>query len=112
MHARSRRLAAWGARPEYLGWSTEPVAEGIEAEVTVVENLGASVLVTTHAGEHRLQLVLDEDDEPAPGARGWVTARAHRTLLFDAASGRRIAPGAEDDGGAVAGEGRPVEAGA
>src|SRR5690606_31118458 len=102
----------WGARPEYLGWSTEPVAEGIEAEVTVVENLGASVLVTTHAGEHRLQLVLDEDDEPAPGARGWVTARAHRTLLFDAASGRRIAPGAEDDGGAVAGEGRPVEAGA
>ncbi|HLV55060.1 MAG TPA: ABC transporter ATP-binding protein [Actinotalea caeni] len=103
----------WGARPEYLGWSTEPVAEGIEAEVTVVENLGASVLVTTHAGEHRLQLVLDEDDEPAPGARGWVTARAHRTLLFDAASGRRIAPeSAEDDGGAVAGEGRPVEAGA
>ena len=80
----------WGARPEYLSWSTEPVTDGIEAEVTVVENLGASVLVTTVAGDDRLQLVLDEDHEPVPGTRGWVTARPHRTLLFDASSGQRL----------------------
>uniref|UniRef100_UPI003B3B847D ABC transporter ATP-binding protein n=1 Tax=Pseudactinotalea sp. TaxID=1926260 RepID=UPI003B3B847D len=88
----------WGARPEYLGWSPTAVADGVEAEVTVVENLGASVLVTAMAGEDRLQLVLDEDDEPEPGSRGWVTMRPHRTLLFDAETGERLdARGVADD---------------
>ncbi|MBZ2196004.1 ABC transporter ATP-binding protein [Occultella gossypii] len=73
----------WGARPEYLKWSTTPVEGGIEAEVSVIENLGASVLVSAHRGETRLQLVLDEDDEPAPGDRGWVLPTPRRSLLFD-----------------------------
>ncbi|WP_163542597.1 ABC transporter ATP-binding protein [Occultella kanbiaonis] len=73
----------WGARPEYLKWSTTPVEGGIEAEVSVIENLGASVLVSVHSGETRLQLVLGEDDEPAPGDRGWVLATPRRSLLFD-----------------------------
>ncbi|SED83489.1 ABC transporter ATP-binding protein [Ruania alba] len=78
----------WGARPEYLGWSAEPPADGggIAAEVTVTESLGATTLVTAHAGAERLQVVVDEDDEPEPGARGWVVAPPRRTLLFDAAS--------------------------
>ncbi|TDE97177.1 ABC transporter ATP-binding protein [Occultella glacieicola] len=76
----------WGARPEYLRWSTEPVDGGIEAEVSVIENLGASVLVSAHSGEVRLQLVVAEDDEPSPGDRGWVVATPRRSLLFDSES--------------------------
>ncbi|MBK5247949.1 MAG: ABC transporter ATP-binding protein [Actinomycetales bacterium] len=76
----------WGARPEYLRWSREPVDGGIPAEVSVTENLGASVLVSAHSGDVRLQLVLGEDDEPSPGDTGWVVATARRSLLFDAAT--------------------------
>ncbi|UFU05229.1 ABC transporter ATP-binding protein [Ruania halotolerans] len=78
----------WGARPEYLGWSSEPLADGagVAAEVTVTESLGATTLVTTHTGDQRIQVVVDEDDEPEPGARGWVVVPPHRTLLFDAES--------------------------
>ncbi|ACQ80800.1 ABC transporter related [Beutenbergia cavernae DSM 12333] len=80
----------WGARPEYLTWSPAQVPDGLAAEVSVVENLGASVLVTVHVGEHRLQLVVGEDDEPAPGGTGWIVPTARRTLLFDADSGSRL----------------------
>ncbi|WP_116950193.1 ABC transporter ATP-binding protein [Jiangella endophytica] len=77
----------WGARPEYLRWSSSPVGDAIGGTVTVVENLGASVLVTLEAGDGVLvQVVVDEDEEPAPGASGWVAVRPDRTLLFDAES--------------------------
>jgi multiple sugar transport system ATP-binding protein len=72
----------WGARPEYLGWSTTPVDGALSGVVTVVENLGASVLVTVESGDVLTQVVVNEDDEPAPGTRGWVVPRPERTLLF------------------------------
>ena len=75
----------WGARPEYLRWSSTEVEGGIPGKVTVSESLGAAALVTAEAaGETLLQLVVDEDDEPAIGSTGWVVARPDRTLLFDA----------------------------
>ncbi|AYY13892.1 ABC transporter ATP-binding protein [Actinobacteria bacterium YIM 96077] len=80
----------WGARPEYLRWSTEPVEDSIEGSATIVENLGAAALVTVDAGGTLIQLVVDEDDEPEMGARGWVVPRIDRTLLFDGASGELI----------------------
>ena len=73
----------WGARPEYLGWSNDPVAGGIRAKVTVTESLGASVLLSVTSGGTRLQLVVPEDDAPAPGSTGWVVVSARRSLLFD-----------------------------
>jgi len=80
----------WGARPEYLHWSTGPMAGAISAEVSVTENMGASVLVSVTSGEHRLQLVVPEDDAPQPGDTGWVRATARRSLLFDPESTERI----------------------
>ncbi|WP_129663949.1 ABC transporter ATP-binding protein [Phytoactinopolyspora endophytica] len=74
----------WGARPEYLRWSSSPVDGAVEGSVTIVENLGASALITVEAQEMLIQVVVDEDDEPSPGTRGWVVARHDRTLLFDA----------------------------
>jgi multiple sugar transport system ATP-binding protein len=80
----------WGARPEYLEWSatalSSTVENALEGTVTVVENLGASVLVTLQVGDAAIQVVVDEDHEPEPGAQGWVTTRPGRTLLFDADS--------------------------
>ncbi|WP_149203032.1 ABC transporter ATP-binding protein [Actinotalea subterranea] len=73
----------WGARPEYLRWSVERLDDAVEARVEVVENLGASVLLTATVGDHRLQVVVPEEDAPAAGARGWVQANARRSLLFD-----------------------------
>jgi multiple sugar transport system ATP-binding protein len=80
----------WGARPEYLRWSSTSVDDAIEGGTTVVENLGASVLVTVEADDALIQVIVDEDDEPAPGTRGWVVPRADRTLLFDADSGELL----------------------
>jgi multiple sugar transport system ATP-binding protein len=80
----------WGARPEYLSWSAEDVAAGIPAEVTVTENLGATVLLSVQSGEHRLQLVVAEEDAPEPGDRGRVQVTARRSLLFDPETTERI----------------------
>ncbi|MGH8777386.1 MAG: ABC transporter ATP-binding protein [Jiangellaceae bacterium] len=84
------RQVVWGARPEYLQWSAGEADDAIAGEVTIVENLGASVLVTLAADGALVQFVVDEDDEPPIGSRGWVIARAARTLLFDAESGTLI----------------------
>ena len=73
----------WGARPEYLRWSATEADGGIEGKVTVIENLGASVLATLEADGALVQFVADEDEEPEIGTRGWVVPRTERTLLFD-----------------------------
>jgi multiple sugar transport system ATP-binding protein len=80
----------WGARPEYLRWSATAAEGAIAGAVTVTENLGASVLVTVEAEGELVQVVVDEDEEPAPGTNGWVVARPGRTLLFDAESEQLI----------------------
>lgn len=82
----------WGARPEYLNWSATQVPDAIQGTVTVAENLGASVLVTLSVEDAYLQVVVDEDDEPAPGEQGWVSTRPGRTLLFDADTEELITP--------------------
>ncbi|NDL56945.1 ABC transporter ATP-binding protein [Phytoactinopolyspora mesophila] len=80
----------WGARPEYLQWSPTPVDDAIEGTATIVENLGAAALITVETDEARIQVVVDEDEEPPSGTRGWVVPRRDRTLLFDASEGALI----------------------
>jgi multiple sugar transport system ATP-binding protein len=80
----------WGIRPEYLRWASSEEPGAIPAEVSVVENLGASVLIAVNAGGHKFQVVVPEDREPAPGDRGWIVPVAAKTLLFDAESTERI----------------------
>jgi len=81
----------WGARPEYLDISLNPVHGGLEGTVTVSENLGASALITVELPENGdlVQVVVSEDHEPVIGTRLWVTFEPRRTLLFDA-EGLRI----------------------
>ncbi|WP_447948907.1 ABC transporter ATP-binding protein [Microbacterium aurum] len=88
--ARDGQAVSWGIRPEYLQWSTEPVEGGIAAEIVVTETLGATSLVLVSAGEHKLQVVVPEEREPAAGDRGWIVPQQNRALLFDAETTERI----------------------
>ncbi len=72
----------WGARPEYLGWSATDDTDGIRGTVSILEHLGASVLVTVDVGENRIQLVVDDEEAPEVGDTGFVQGSARRTLLF------------------------------
>jgi len=86
----------WGARPEYLSLHLAAQPDAIPGTVTVLENLGAAVLISLEVGSQMLQVIVDEGCEPVPGTRVWVTIDPRRTLLFDA-EGSRI-----DSGVAVA----------
>ncbi|MBM7832355.1 multiple sugar transport system ATP-binding protein [Agromyces cerinus] len=87
---RDGQAVIWGIRPEYLRWVTSEEPGAIPAEVSVVENLGASVLIAVNASGHKFQVVVPEDHEPAPGDRGWLVPQGAKTLLFDAESTQRI----------------------
>jgi multiple sugar transport system ATP-binding protein len=83
----------WGARPEYLGWSTSTTdaADAIPGIVSILEPLGAAVLVTVDAGTETLQLVVDDEAAPSVGDTGSVVVSPRRTLVFDA-DGELIEP--------------------
>ena len=86
----------WGARPEYLGWSTSTAeaaetAETIPGTVSILEPLGAAVLVTVDAGTETLQLVVDDEAAPSVGDTGSVVVSPRRTLVFDS-DGELIEP--------------------
>lgn len=80
----------YAMRPEYIGVSTTPGPGSFPGTVRVTENLGASLLVALDVGEQRVQVVVDEADEPTIGTTLHVTPNHERSLLFDA-DGVRIA---------------------
>lgn len=80
----------WGIRPEYLKWSTEKVNGGIPGEVVVAETLGATSLVLIAVGDHKIQVVVSEENEPPVGEKGWVVPENNHSLLFDAITTERI----------------------
>ena len=51
--------------------------------MTVLEHLGAGVLVSVDAGGERIQVVVDDESEPEVGTEGWVVASPSRSLVFD-----------------------------
>ncbi|MDX6749645.1 ABC transporter ATP-binding protein [Geminicoccaceae bacterium 1502E] len=83
---RSGRLEL-GIRPEFLELHETPVAEGIEAAVTEVQDLGNFKLATLRLGPHLLKAKLHED-AAVPQARGWLRLPPARTRLY--AEGRLI----------------------
>ncbi|MGW2339210.1 ABC transporter ATP-binding protein [Streptomyces sp. NPDC001661] len=74
----------YGIRPEYIRWSATEPAEGgaLTGTVAVVENLGSAHLVSLDVDGTTVQAVVDEDDEPAVGDRGWLLPRTDRALLY------------------------------
>jgi multiple sugar transport system ATP-binding protein len=111
-----------GARPEYV--TIEPDGPGtLPGAVSIVENLGASALVTvevTPSGDDPdgadpilVQAMVAEGSEPAPGQRVSVACQRDRALLYDAESGDLLEgeapaghPGAGDRATSASGQGR------
>ncbi|ETK37952.1 ABC transporter ATP-binding protein [Microbispora sp. ATCC PTA-5024] len=76
----------YGLRPEYADLSASPPPSGdgdaFSGKVAVVENLGTAHLVTLECGDHLVQAVAPEGEEPALGALAWVVPRPGRALIY------------------------------
>jgi len=70
-----------GFRPEYT--KLEVDGPSIDGEVEIVENLGATMLVTVMVDEQRLQAVVPEGEEPAVGGRVRIGPDPRRMLVYD-----------------------------
>ena len=79
---RNGQQVTWGARPEYLSWSTTPGDGALAGTASVLEHLGAAVLVTVDVGDERVQVVVDDERAPEVGDDGYIGGSPHRTLLF------------------------------
>lgn len=74
----------YGVRPEYVRMVTGPQDGAVLGEVSAVENLGVSVLVTVEAGEQSIRAVVPESDEPDIGDSAHLAPAPGRVLLYRA----------------------------
>ncbi|GGO70538.1 ABC transporter ATP-binding protein [Nonomuraea cavernae] len=72
----------YGVRPEYTTYSAEPAEGSLGGRVSIVENLGASHLVTLEVNDVAVQAVVPEGDEPAVGDEGFAAPRRDRALVY------------------------------
>jgi multiple sugar transport system ATP-binding protein len=72
----------YGVRPEYLAYSPEPGEGTLGGKVAIVENLGASHLVTLDVNDVTVQAVVPEGSEPGIGDDGYATPRRDRALVY------------------------------
>ncbi|HEX4812574.1 MAG TPA: ABC transporter ATP-binding protein [Nonomuraea sp.] len=72
----------YGVRPEYMSYSAEPVEGALSGKVAIVENLGASHLVTLDVAETIVQAVVPEGSEPLVGDDGYALPRRDRALVY------------------------------
>ncbi|MEV0233562.1 ABC transporter ATP-binding protein [Nonomuraea sp. NPDC050786] len=72
----------YGVRPEYLAYSSEPADGALGGKVVIVENLGASHLVTLDVNGVTVQAVVPEGGEPEIGENGHAAPRRDRALVY------------------------------
>jgi multiple sugar transport system ATP-binding protein len=78
----------YGIRPEHLDLTDG--ANGLPAEVVVVEPTGAEILVFTHLAGQEVAVVFKERHRFHPGDKITLTPHAGTIHLFDKATGERI----------------------
>jgi multiple sugar transport system ATP-binding protein len=93
-----------GSRPEYTDLATEERAGSLSGTVVVVENLGATALVSVETGGQIVQAVVPEGEEPRIGEPAWVRPQHSRALVYRQSDGLLVATNKES--------GRNVEAAA
>ncbi|GAA1301182.1 sugar ABC transporter ATP-binding protein [Planotetraspora silvatica] len=72
----------YGVRPEYNVYSAGPVDGSLGGNVSIVENLGASYLVTLDVNGVLVQAVVPEGHEPLIGDEGYALPRRDRALIY------------------------------
>jgi multiple sugar transport system ATP-binding protein len=80
------REVVLGIRPEHL----EVAADGLEAEVVVIEPTGSETQLFARVGGQEITAVFRERHAFAPGQRIRLRPQADRVLIFDSSSGQRI----------------------
>ncbi len=71
-----------GIRPEYVTVSTSPADGTLTGDVSIIEHLGASSLVTVEVDGALVGATVPEDAEPAPGQTVWLTPNPRRVLIY------------------------------
>ncbi|MFG2073477.1 ABC transporter ATP-binding protein [Nonomuraea maritima] len=72
----------YGVRPEYMTYSAEPAEGAFGGKVAIVENLGATHLVTLDVNDVTVQAIVPEGSEPAIGDDGYALPRHDRALVY------------------------------
>jgi multiple sugar transport system ATP-binding protein len=83
------QAVAYGVRPEHL--SVTSTADGVPAEIIVVEPTGAETELLVQAGEAQLTLVTHGRPQVNPGDKIGLAVEPGGVHLFDQKSGQRIA---------------------
>jgi multiple sugar transport system ATP-binding protein len=86
MKAAEKKQIKYGVRPEHVTVGSGP----IEAEVVVVEPMGAETEMVLQVGGQRLTVVTHGRATYGPGDRIRISPQKENVHLFDAASGTRI----------------------
>ncbi len=73
-----------GIRPEYLPVSAAETPDSFVGEVSIVEHLGTSSLVTVDVGGELIGGTVAEGEEPSPGTRVWLRPLPGRILVYGA----------------------------
>ena len=84
--AQEGQRVAYGIRPEHLSFA----AQGIAAEIEVVEPMGAETEVLARIGDKTFTIMTHGRASYGPGERVFVAPQAAHAHLFDAATGRRL----------------------
>jgi multiple sugar transport system ATP-binding protein len=71
-----------GVRPEYVSVSTAPADGALTGDVSIIEHLGATSLVTVEVDGALVGATVPEDAEPAPGQAVWLTPNPRRVLIY------------------------------
>jgi multiple sugar transport system ATP-binding protein len=80
-----------GSRPEYTDLSIEERPNSLSGTVVVVENLGATALVSVETGGQIVKAVVPEGEEPRIGEQAWMTPQHHRALVYRQVDGLLVA---------------------
>ena len=78
-----------GFRPEYTRLD-DAGRFALDGTVSIVENLGASMLVSVACGDHSVQALVAEGEEPPIGAQVSVSPNDRRVLHYRAADGELL----------------------
>ena len=88
-----------GFRPEYTRVTSragEPRPYALHGTVSIVENLGATMLVSVVCGEHSVQALVPDGDEPPVDSEVTLSPDERRVLFYDATSGELRTDGVRD----------------
>jgi multiple sugar transport system ATP-binding protein len=80
-----------GCRPEYTDLSDHEQPDSLSGRVVVVENLGATALVSVKTDVQIVQAVVPQGDEPGIGELTWVTPQRSRALVYRRSDGLLVA---------------------